>query len=65
MGKIVYREFFGNRLALLFLALSVIGIPLAVIYILENTITVEESVDAPGEYLAANRKKLQKPWWWF
>jgi hypothetical protein len=60
MGKIVYHEFLGSRLLLTILGLSVIGIPLAVIYVLENTVTVEESVESPSEFLDKQREKLRR-----
>ena len=60
VGKIVYHEFLGSRLLLTILGLSVIGIPLAVIYVLENTVTVEESVESPSEFLDKQREKLRR-----
>jgi hypothetical protein len=62
-GRIVYHEFMGSRLLLMILCLSVIGIPLAVIYVLENTVTVEESIESPGEFLDALREKLRRARW--
>jgi len=55
MGKIVYHEFLGSRLLFLLLCLSGIGLPIAVIYLLEYTVTVEESMESPSEYLASRR----------
>jgi len=60
MGKIVYHEYLGSRLLLTILGLSIIGIPLAVVYVLESTVTVEESVDSPGEFLEKQREKRRR-----
>lgn len=57
MGRIIYREFLGSRLVLTALFLSGIGIPLAVIYVLEYTITVEEDVESPSDYVASWRAR--------
>ena len=62
-GKIVYREFFGSRLLLTILGLSVVVIPLAVLYLIENTVTVEESVESPSEFLEKQREKLRRARW--
>ena len=53
MGKIIYREFLGNRLVFFLLCLSGIGLPIAVIYLLECTVTVEENVESPSAHLAS------------
>jgi hypothetical protein len=63
MGKIVYHEFLGSRLLLTILGVSVIGIPLAVIYLLENTVTVEESLEFPSEFLDKKREQLRRARW--
>jgi len=63
MGRIVYHEFLGSRLLLTILGVSVIGIPLAVIYLLENTVTVEESVEFPSELLDKKREQLKRARW--
>jgi len=63
MGKIVYHEFLGSRLLLMILALSVVGIPLAVIYVLENTVTVEESFESPSEFLDTQREMRKRARW--
>ncbi|MCK6460153.1 MAG: hypothetical protein L6Q95_09700 [Planctomycetes bacterium] len=57
MGRIIYREFLGSRLVLTALFLCGIGIPLAVIYVLEYTITVEEDVESPSDYVASWRAR--------
>ncbi|MBI1930069.1 hypothetical protein HYR99_38185 [Candidatus Poribacteria bacterium] len=55
MGKIVRREFVGSRLFFFLLCISIIFIPIALIYLLEATVTVEEEVEDPTEFLEALR----------
>ncbi len=57
MGKIVRHEFLGSRLLVLLLCLTGIGIPLAVIYLIEGFVTVEEEVADPTAFLEAYRKR--------
>jgi hypothetical protein len=57
MGKVVYREFLGNRLLFLVLCLSGIGIPLAVLYLLEWFVTVEEEVADPTAFIESYRRR--------
>ena len=58
MGKFIRREFLGNRFILWLLWMSVIGIPIAIIYLLESTVTIEESMEAPNEFVERLRGKL-------
>ena len=51
MGKIVRREFMGSRLILVILFLTCIGIPVAVVYLLECLVTVEDELENPSEFL--------------
>ena len=55
MGKIVRHEFLGNRLVVLFFVITGIGIPLAVIYLLESLVKVEEEMENPSEFLRTYR----------
>jgi len=50
MGKIIRREFLGSRIILTLLCLTGIGIPVAIIYLLEATVTIEEEVDDPSDF---------------
>ena len=58
MGKFIRREFLGNRFILWLLCMSVVGIPIAIVYLLECTVTIEESMEAPNEFLEKLRGKL-------
>jgi hypothetical protein len=51
VGRIIRREFLGNRFYFLALCLTGVGIPIAIIYLLECTVTVDEEVDNPSEFL--------------
>jgi len=51
MGKVIRREFVGNRWLLLGLSLSGVGLPLAVLYLIEGTVTVEEELEDPTAFL--------------
>lgn len=51
MGKIVRYEFLGNPTRFWFLCLTVIGIPMAILYLIEATVRIEESLNDPGEFL--------------
>jgi hypothetical protein len=57
MGKVVYREFLGSRLVFLVLCLTGIGIPIAVIYLIEGFVTVEEEVADPTGFIQAYRRR--------
>lgn len=47
MGKIVTHEFLGSRFRFWLLVMTGIGIPFAIIYLLESTVRVEEEVENP------------------
>ena len=51
MDKITRREFKGNWLCVLLLCLTGIGIPVAVLYVIENTIDIEYEVDDAEAFL--------------
>jgi hypothetical protein len=40
----------GSRIILTFLCLTGIGIPVAIIYLIEATVTIEEEVDDPSDF---------------
>jgi hypothetical protein len=56
MGKIVRREFVGNRYLFFLLCLFGITIPLAIIYLLEATVTIETEMDDPEKFMVALRE---------
>ncbi len=51
MCKIVRYEFLGNWLLFWALCVSVIGIPLAVLYLRHTTIRIEEDLDDPERFV--------------
>ena len=57
MGKIIRHEFMGSRLLFFLLCISGIGIPIAVIYLIESSVTVEEEVADPTAFIDAYRKR--------
>ena len=58
MGKLIRREFLGNRFILWLLWISGIGIPLAIVYLLEGTVTIEEAMESPNEFVENLRGKV-------
>jgi len=61
MAKIVRHEFLGSRLWFWFQCMTVIGLPLAVLYLLDATVQIEEEVEDVDALLAPFRKG---PWPW-
>ncbi len=55
MAKIVRSEFVGNWLGFWLLCVTVIGIPLALLYLVNGTIRVEEEIDDPERFLQGFR----------
>ncbi len=52
MASVVRYDFLGNPLVFWFLCLTVIGIPMAIIYLLTSTLRIEDSVEHPEEFVA-------------
>ena len=64
MGKIVRYEFLGNPMLFWFMGISLIGIPMAILYLISFTVRIEESLDDPTEFLEKYRSgeyKRKKP----
>ena len=57
MGRFVRREFLGSRLLFFLLVISGIGIPFAIIYLIECTVSIEEEVKNPEELVASLRAR--------
>jgi hypothetical protein len=55
MAQIVRHEFVGNKILFTLLCLIGIGIPLAVIYFAESTVTVKEEIDDATGFLESFR----------
>ena len=51
MGTIVRHEFLGNWLWFWFLCVTMIGLPLALLYLLDATVRVEDQVEDPTALL--------------
>ncbi len=51
MAKIVRHEFLGNKLVFFLLCICGFGIPFAVLYLIDATVTVEEELDDPTGFL--------------
>jgi hypothetical protein len=56
MGMIVRHEFLGSWTCVVLLSCTVIGIPLAFLYVLRTTVTVVEDMENPTEFLDAHIK---------
>jgi hypothetical protein len=63
MGKVVYHQFLGNRLYVVLLCLSVIGIPVAFVYSICCTVTIIEEIDEPSQFLEAWKQKNRHSLW--
>ena len=55
MGKIVRYEFLGSRFLFSLLFISGIGVPVAILHLIENTVRIEEEMDDPSGFLEAFR----------
>ena len=51
MSKIVRYEFVGSWLWFWVLCISMVGIPTAVLYLLQGTIRIDEDVEEPSRFL--------------
>lgn len=52
MPKVIRYEFMGSWMLFWLLGISVIGIPLAILYFVNGTIRVEDELDDPEKFLA-------------
>jgi hypothetical protein len=57
MSKIVRNEFMGSWLLFSLLCLTIVGIPLALLYLLTGTIRIEEEIADPEGFVAAFRAR--------
>jgi hypothetical protein len=55
MSKIIRRQFLGSWVLFLVLCLSILGIPIAILYYKEWTVIVEEELEDPSAFLDAYR----------
>jgi len=59
MGSITRYDFLGSEVLFVLLALTGIGIPVALLYLLKNTVAIKEQMENPTEFLrefAAGRR---------
>lgn len=57
MGKIIRHEFMGSKALVVILCLTGIGIPIAVIYLIECLVTIEEEIADPTAFLEEYRRR--------
>jgi hypothetical protein len=55
MSKIIRNEFMGNWYVFWLLCLTGIGLPLALLYLLDGTIRIEDEMEDPEQFVAAFR----------
>ena len=55
MAKIVRYEFVGSWAAFWLLCITVVGIPVALLYVLNGTVRVEDDLDDPELFLSQYR----------
>ena len=60
MSKIIRYEFMGSWLFFWFLCISAIGIPLAILYLLNGTLRIENEMADPEQFVAAFRDRKRK-----
>ena len=51
MGSITRYDFLGSELLFVLLALTGVGIPIAILYLLRNTVAIEEKMESPTDFL--------------
>jgi hypothetical protein len=51
MGKVVWHEYVGSWVLFILLCLTIIGIPAAVLYLVEHIVTVEEEMQNPSGFM--------------
>ena len=61
MSKIIRKEFMGSTAVFWLLCLTIVLIPIAIVYLREGTLTIEHGVDEPEEFINQYRSgKLKK-----
>jgi hypothetical protein len=55
MSKIVRYEFIGSWTVFWLLCISIIGYPVAILYLINSTLRVETELDNPEDFLVAYR----------
>lgn len=52
MSKVVRYEFMGSWMLFWLLGISIMGIPLAILYLMNGTIRIEDELDNPEQFVA-------------
>ena len=60
MAKIVRHEFIGSPIIFFALCLSLVGIPFAILYMIAGTVTVEEDIEDPTQFLMQYRARKHR-----
>ena len=55
MNKVIRRQFLGSWVLFFVLCISILGIPIAILYYKEQMVTVEEELENPSAFLDAYR----------
>jgi hypothetical protein len=55
MSKVIRYEFMGSNLMFWFLCITVIGLPLGILYLLNGTIRIENEIEDPEKFVSAFR----------
>ena len=55
MSKVIRYESMGSWMLFWLLGISIIGIPLAILYLMNGTIRIEDELDDPEQFLAEFR----------
>lgn len=50
-GQIIRKEFIGSRILFVLLCFTILGIPAAILYLLQTMVTVIEEVEDPNEFM--------------
>jgi hypothetical protein len=57
MSKIVRYEFMGSWLLFWFLCVTGIGIPVAILYLMNGTLRIEDEITDPEEFISTFRAR--------
>lgn len=57
MSKIVRYEFMGNWFYFWLMCITTVGIPMAILYLLNGTLRIEEDFDDPERFVAEYRAR--------
>jgi hypothetical protein len=60
MSKVVRYEFFGDWLVFWLWSVTVIGIPIAILYVISRTLRVDTELENPEEFVNAWRSNRLK-----